>query len=271
MAGYRPDPSRIIHSSFGHEVLREIHSQPSQINPSNLMLPLFVTNSDPDAIEDIGALPGVSRFGINKVLDFVQDLVMKGLRSVLIFGVDVKTPKDEVGSSAMLESGPCIQAIKLLKSHLPQLLIAADVCLCPYSNTGHCSVFTKEGHMDNQSSIDQLATIAAAYAKAGADVIAPSDMMDGRIGAIKAKLTQEGFGSRVSVLSYSAKFCSSFYGPFRDAAGSAPQFGDRRNYQLPPPSRSLALRCTDRDVAEGADMLMVKPAGAYLGYSEPLD
>jgi porphobilinogen synthase len=262
---YRPDPARVIHSSFGHEVLREIHSQHASISPSNLMLPLFITNSSPDAIEEIGSLKGVCRYGINKILDFVEPLVSGlGLRSVLIFGVDVHSPKDGRGSAALLEDGPCIQAIKLLKAALPQLLIAADVCLCPYSNTGHCSIFTDEGHMDNQSSIEQLADIALAYANAGADVIAPSDMMDGRIGAIKARLTKSGFGSRVSVLSYSAKFCSGFYGPFRDAAGSAPKFGDRRNYQLPPPSRSLALRCVDRDVAEGADMLMVKPAGSYL-------
>jgi len=183
---------------------------------------------------------------------------------VIIFGVDVKSPKDGRGSSAELESGPCIEAIKLLKSAVPQLLIAADVCLCPYADTGHCGVFDKDGHMINQESIDRLGEIALSYAKAGADVIAPSDMMDGRIGSIKAYLTANGFGSRVSVLSYSAKFCSAYYGPFRDAAGSAPSFGDRRNYQLPPPSRHLAMRCTDRDVAEGADMLMVKPAGAYL-------
>ena len=203
------------------------------------MLPLFVTNSSPDAREEISSLPGVYRFGIKSLLPFVQDLVIKGLRSVIIFGVDVHSPKDSRGSSAENTTGPCIEAIQLLKANLPQLLVAADVCLCPYSDTGHCGVFDKEGHMINQASIERLGDISVAYAKAGADIIAPSDMMDGRIGMIKAKLTEAGFGSRVSVLSYSAKFCSAYYGPFRDAAGSAPSFGDRRNYQLPPPSRSL--------------------------------
>jgi len=261
---YCPPSSHIIHSSFGHEVLREINSLSSKISPANLMLPIFVTNSHPDAIEAITSLPGVNRYGINKVIDFLSPLVQKGLRSVLIFGVDVKSAKDECATSADLPGGPTIEAIKTIKRDLPQLLIAADVCLCPFSSTGHCSVFNDEGRMDNQRSIDRLANIAVSYAQAGADVIAPSDMMDGRIGAIKNLLTKYDFGSSVSVLSYSAKFCSSFYGPFRDAAGSAPQFGDRRNYQLPPGSSQLALRCTSRDVAEGADMLMVKPAGAYL-------
>jgi len=253
-----------VHSSFGHEVLREINSLDAKVTPANLMLPIFVTNSNPDAVEEIGSLPGVKRYGINEIVNFLTPLVQKGLRTVLLFGVDVKSEKDECASSADALGGPTIRAIQVIKSELPQLLIAADVCLCPFSSTGHCSVFTPEGKMDNQRSIARLAEIALAYAKAGADVIAPSDMMDGRIGAIKSLLTKHGFGSSVSVLSYSAKFCSSFYGPFRDAAGSAPQFGDRRNYQLPPASQSLAFRCTTRDVAEGADMLMVKPAGAYL-------
>jgi len=261
---FYPPASHIIHSAFGHEVLREVNCLPAKLSPANLMLPIFVTNSNPDAIEDISSLPGVSRYGINRVLDFLTPLVQRGLRSVIIFGVDVRSEKDGAGSSADLSSGPTIQAIKIIKENLPQILVAADVCLCPFSSTGHCSIFTEEGKMDNQASINRLAEIALSYARVGCDVIAPSDMMDGRIGAIKTLLTKHGFGSSVSVLSYSAKFCSSFYGPFRDAAGSAPQFGDRRNYQLPPGSSNLAIRCTDRDVHEGADMLMVKPAGAYL-------
>ena len=206
------------------------------------MLPLFVTNSSVDAKEEIGSLPGVFRFGLNQLLPFVSDLVMKGLRQVIIFGVDVNSPKDGRASAAEDPAGPTIQAIQLLKRELPQLLVAADVCLCPYASTGHCGVFDDTGHMINQDSIERLADMALAYAEAGADVIAPSDMMDGRIGAIKTRLTQAGLGSRVSVLSYSAKFCSAYYGPFRDAAGSAPSFGDRRNYQLPPAGRDLGKR-----------------------------
>jgi len=259
-----PPASHIIHSAFGHEVLREINTLGAKLTPQNFMLPVFVTNSNPDAVEPIVSLPGVNRYGINKVTDFLSPLVQKGLRSVLIFGVDVSSVKDECASSADLPGGPTMRAIAVIKQELPQLLVAADVCLCPFSSTGHCSVFNDDGKMNNQLSINRLAEISLSYAKAGADVIAPSDMMDGRIGSIKTLLTKHGYGSSVSVLSYSAKFCSAFYGPFRDAAGSAPKFGDRRNYQLPPGSDNLAIRCTDRDVNEGTDMLMVKPAGAYL-------
>ena len=261
---YIPPSSHILHSSFGHEVLREINTLPAKLSPANFMLPIFVTNSNPDAIEEIGSLPGVNRYGVNQVVDFLEPLVEKGLRSILIFGVDVKSLKDECASAADAEGGPTMRAISIIKEELPQLLVVADVCLCPFSASGHCSIFNENGKMDNQKSINRLAEISLSYAKAGADVIAPSDMMDGRIGAIKSLLSKHGYGSSVSVLSYSAKFCSAFYGPFRDAAGSAPKFGDRRNYQLPPGSHNLALRCTDRDVSEGTDMLMVKPAGAYL-------
>lgn len=152
----------------------------------------------------------------------------------------------------------------MLRQWFPDLLIAADVCLCPYTCHGHCGILYEDGTLNNEASIARLAEISVSYAKAGCQIIAPSDMMDGRIGAIKKALAETGYGSKVSVMSYSAKFASSFYGPFRDAAKSAPSFGDRRCYQLPPGSSGLAERAVDRDVQEGADILMVKPGLAYL-------
>jgi len=207
MSSYEPPVGHILHSSFGHGVLRELSAFESKISPVNLMLPLFVTNSSPDALEPINALPGVSRYGVNNVLPFLSQQVEKGLRSIIIFGVDVKNTKDKVGSSADNERGPTIEAIKIIKAKYPQLWVAADVCICPFSETGHCAIF-EDGDMDNQKSINRLAEIAGNYALAGADCVAPSDMMDGRIGAIKNKLRELKLGSRVAVMSYSAKFCS---------------------------------------------------------------
>ncbi|KAK8750227.1 hypothetical protein OTU49_015324 [Cherax quadricarinatus] len=173
-------------------------------------------------------------------------------------------PKDERGSSADAANTPVIVAVKLLRQAFPDLLVACDVCLCAYTTHGHCGILKEDGTIDNTLSIKRLAEQATAYAKAGAQIIAPSDMMDGRVGAIKASLHDAGLANRVSVLSYAVKFASSFYGPFRDAAKSAPAFGDRKCYQLPPGSSGLAARAADRDVEEGADMLMVKPGLAYL-------
>ncbi|PVD22240.1 hypothetical protein C0Q70_18048 [Pomacea canaliculata] len=209
-------------------------------------------------------MPGIRRYGINRLKEAVAPLIAKGLKSVLIFGVPGKVEKDGKGSAADDEDGPVIKSVKKLHEWFPGLLIACDVCLCPYTDHGHCGILRENGTIDNEASIQRLAEVAVAYAKAGCQVIAPSDMMDGRIGAIKKALFKNDMGNTVSVMSYSAKFASSFYGPFRDAAKSAPAFGDRRCYQLPPGSIGLAERAVDRDVAEGADFLMVKPGIAYL-------
>ncbi|KAJ1560728.1 hypothetical protein HK096_007449, partial [Nowakowskiella sp. JEL0078] len=162
------------------------------------------------------------------------------------------------------EDGPVIRAIELFRKEFPNVLVACDLCLCAYTDHGHCGLIHKDGTIDNVASITRLAQVAVNYAKAGCQVIAPSDMMDGRIGAIKQALLENGLSNTVAVMSYSAKFASVFYGPFRDAACSAPSSGDRKNYQLPPISRGLARRATDRDIGEGADVIMVKPGYPYL-------
>ncbi|GFR88418.1 delta-aminolevulinic acid dehydratase [Elysia marginata] len=209
-------------------------------------------------------MPGQSRYGVNRLVEALTPLVDMGLKAVLLFGVPENLPKDERGSAADTPETPVIQAIQALRVNFPSLLVCCDVCICPYSSHGHCGFLRPDGTIDNEPSIERLAEIAVAYAKAGCQVIAPSDMMDGRIGAIKKALASNDFGNRVSVMSYSAKFASCFYGPFRDAAKSTPAFGDRKCYQLPPGSIGLAERAADRDVAEGADFLMVKPGISYL-------
>lgn len=209
-------------------------------------------------------MPGVKRYGGSVLLDVLAPLVAKGLKSILLFGVIDKLPKDSQGSSADSPQNPVVRLLPQIRSRFPDLLVACDVCLCPYTDHGHCGILREDGTIENEASIKRLAAISLAYAKAGAHVIAPSDMMDNRIRAIKDILKREGFQENVSVLSYAVKFASGFYGPFRDAAKSAPAFGDRSCYQLPPGSRGLAARAAARDVEEGADMLMVKPGLAYL-------
>lgn len=210
-------------------------------------------------------MPGQYQLSVGAVVDYVAPLVEKGLKSVILFGVITNSQhKDAEGKLSRVPYSPVCLATQKLKAKFPTLCVVADVCLCAYTNHGHCGILTADGHIDNQRSIEALAETALAFAQAGVDVVAPSDMMDGRVASIKAKLTAHGLGSRVAVLAYSAKFASSFYGPFRDAAGSSPQFGDRKAYQLPPFSRSLAIRAVKRDLEEGADFVMVKPATLYM-------
>jgi len=252
-----------LHAGYSNATLRLWQNCGTEIHPHNLMLPLFLVN-DPDAKEDIATLPGVSRWGVNSVIGYLRPLVELGLSSVLLFGVIKDESKDNEGNGAVdPEKNPVIEGVKKIRKEFPSLTIACDVCLCPYASHGHCGVFYEDGTINNAASLPLLAKQALAFAQAGADVVAPSDMMDGRVFAIK-KILSENNLKRVSVLSYAVKFASSFYGPFRDAAKSAPAFGDRKCYQLPSGSRGLAARAADRDVAEGADMLMVKPGLAYL-------
>ncbi|XP_060585759.1 delta-aminolevulinic acid dehydratase-like [Ruditapes philippinarum] len=253
----------LLHSGYHHPVLRSWQATNTTITAENLIYPIFITDDD-DAIQEIASMPGQARYGINKLREALKPLVEKGLKTVLIFGVPEKIQKDNNGTAADLPNTPTMMAIQMLRQWFPDLLIAADVCLCPYTCHGHCGILYEDGTLNNEASIARLAEISVSYAKAGCQIIAPSDMMDGRIGAIKKALAETGYGSKVSVMSYSAKFASSFYGPFRDAAKSAPSFGDRRCYQLPPGSSGLAERAVDRDVQEGADILMVKPGLAYL-------
>ncbi|XP_064165316.1 delta-aminolevulinic acid dehydratase isoform X1 [Anguilla rostrata] len=253
----------LLHSGYFHPTLRYWQTSAADLRPENLIYPIFITDS-PDAIEPIVSLPGQARYGVNKVEEMLRPLVEKGLKCVLIFGVPAKIAKDERGSGADRDDTPAVLAVKKLRSCFPDLLLACDVCLCPYTSHGHCGILSDDGTLDNAASCMRLAEVALAYAQAGCHIIAPSDMMDGRIGAIKEALLSNGLGNKVSVLSYSAKFASCYYGPFRDAAQSKPAFGDRRCYQLPPGARGLALRAVERDVREGADILMVKPGLPYL-------
>lgn len=199
-------------------------------------------------------MPGVARYGLTTLKKHLTPLVEKGLASILLFGVVDKLPKDPTGSGADSAENPVVKALPQLRQWFPDLLIACDVCLCPYTSHGHCGVLTADGVIDNEPSIQRIAEIAFAYAKAGAHIVAPSDMMDNRIWAIKKILRENKMENTVSVLSYSVKFASGFYGPFRDAAKSAPAFGDRKCYQLPPGSKGIAKRaavCTVMDTTLG--------------------
>lgn len=229
-----------------------------------LIYPLFITDN-PDEETLIPSLPNQHRRGLNKLVPFLTPLVAKGLRSVILFGVPLEPhAKDALGTAADDPSGPVISAIRLLRRFFPSLYIVADVCLCEYTSHGHCGILRDDGSLNNALSVDRISDVAIAYAQAGAHCVAPSDMNDGRIRSIKLKLIEIGIAHRVTLMSYAAKFSGCLYGPFRDAAGSVPSFGDRKCYQLPPGGRGLARRAIIRDVAEGADIIMVKPASSYL-------
>jgi len=251
-----------LHSGFFHPVLRQYQESGSVIMPSNLMYPVFVIDAADGKIE-IPSMPGVFRYGVNTLIKELKLLVEKGLSSVLIFGVVDSSLKDSNATVADTSKNPVLETVKLLRESYPILLIACDVCLCGYTDHGHCGILKNEV-IDNEASIKRIAEVALSYAKAGCHVVAPSDMMDGRVKAIKMFLNEANLGNTVSILSYAAKFASKFYGPFRDAAASAPAFGDRRCYQLPPGNKGLAIRAAARDIQEGADMIMVKPGLAYL-------
>uniref|UniRef100_A0A452FCX9 Delta-aminolevulinic acid dehydratase n=1 Tax=Capra hircus TaxID=9925 RepID=A0A452FCX9_CAPHI len=253
-------PQSVLHSGYFHPLLRNWQTAATSLSASNLIYPIFVTDV-PDDKQPIASLPGVARYGVNRLEEMLKPLVEEGLRCVLIFGVPSRVPKDERGSAADSEDSPAIEAIRLLRKNFPSLLVACDVCLCPYTSHGHCGLLSENGSFQAEESRQRLAEVALAYAKAGCQVVAPSDMMDGRVEAIKEALMAHGFGNRVSVMSYSAKFASCFYGPFRDAAQSSPAFGDRRCYQLPPGARGLALRAVGgRDNRGTTTPLPLQPA-----------
>jgi len=227
------------------------------------MYPIFLTD-EPDAEVEITSLPGQKRWGLNKLKPFLEPLVKKGLASVILFGVPLHSEKDYRGTTADDPEGPVIQGIRLIRKEFPDLLVACDVCLCEYTDHGHCGLLNPDRTICQGPSAARIAEVAVSYAEAGAHMVAPSDMMDGRIKAIKELLIARGYGNRCSLMSYAAKFASGLYGPFREAAGSVPNFGNRKCYQLPPNARGLAKRAILRDCAEGADIIMVKPALPYL-------
>ncbi|EXF85600.1 delta-aminolevulinic acid dehydratase [Colletotrichum paranaense] len=257
------DISSQLHGGYFHPLARSWQAE-RQLTKSMLIYPLFISDQDDEEIL-IPSLPGQYRRGINKTMAWLEVLVRKGLRSVMLFGVPVRPgTKDALGTAADDPEGPVIRSIRAIRQRFPQLFICADVCLCEYTSHGHCGILRDDGSLNNQLSVDRISDVAIAYAVAGAHCVAPSDMNDGRIRAIKLKLIEEGIAHKTVLMSYSAKFSGCLYGPFRDAAGSAPSFGDRKCYQLPPGGRGLARRAIVRDIGEGADIIMVKPASQYL-------
>jgi porphobilinogen synthase len=231
----------------------------TELSAERFVLPLFVSESA-SAREPIAAMPGVERLPIAAAVEEAREAAAAGIAAVMLFGVPAE--KDDHGSGAWDEDGVVQLATAAIKRAVPQLLVITDVCLCEYTDHGHCGVLREDGAVDNDASVELLARTAVSHARAGADLVAPSDMMDGRVREIRSELDGEGF-LETPILAYSAKFASAFYGPFRDAAGSTPSFGDRRSYQMDPANGEEAVREALLDVQEGADMVMVKPALAY--------
>jgi porphobilinogen synthase len=232
----------------------------TRLSPADFIYPLFVTHQAGARIP-IEAMPGVSQLSIEHAVAEAGEAASLGIPAVLLFGIPAH--KDEDGSGAWDDEGVIQLATRAIKDAHPDLIVIADLCLCEYTSHGHCGLLRADGVVDNDSTVELLARTAVSQARAGADVIAPSDMMDGRVGAIRAALDDEGFVD-LPILSYSAKFASGYYGPFREAAQSTPSFGDRRGYQMDPPNALEAVRESRLDLEEGADMLLVKPALPYL-------
>ncbi len=231
----------------------------SQLDPGDLVFPLFVVEGK-SIKSEIDAMPGIFHFSVDKLAAEIDELVRLKVPAVLLFGVVNK--KDERGSAALDPKGVVQQAVRTIKKTAPQMIVITDICLCEYTDHGHCGLIA-DGDVDNDNTLPLLAAMALSHASSGADIVAPSDMMDGRVMTIRKALDDNGF-SRIPILSYAAKYASAFYGPFREAAGSAPQFGDRKSYQMDPPNVREALREIEEDINEGADIVMVKPALAYL-------
>jgi len=231
----------------------------TELSPSHLIQPLFVVAGE-GIREEVASMPGIERFSISGLVEEAGEIAAAGVGAVLLFGVPAD--KDESGSGAYDEEGVVQMAVRALKEAHPDLVVITDVCLCEYTSHGHCG-FLRDGEVDNDITVELLAKIAISHAEAGADAVAPSDMMDGRVGTIRHQLDEEGH-SRTPIVAYSAKYASAFYGPFRDAAESTPEFGDRRGYQMDPANAAEAVREAELDLEEGADMLMVKPATPYL-------
>jgi porphobilinogen synthase len=268
--------SHDLHPSISHPILREWQTMRSFIQKSQFVYPIFLLDV-PNKKNEIPSMPEQYQWSVDRLPELLDPLVKKGLKSVILFGVITHKPnKDCKATWADHEDGPVVKGIQFIKKRYPNVLVLADVCLCQFTDHGHCGLFNIDEDaativthhkdkvkIDNEKSIKRLAEISYHYCKAGADVIAPSDMMDRRISAIKANLFEKGY-RHIPVMSYSAKFASCLYGPFRDAAHSTPTFGDRKTYQLPPGSPLIPQRAIQRDIEEGADMIMIKPAQMYL-------
>jgi len=248
-------PRRLRSSAAMRGMVRE-----TRINRDGLVQPLFVTEGT-GVVQPISSMPGVSRFSVDTVVRECRELFAVGVRAVLLFGIP--DFKDAVATSNYDPNGVVQRASRAIKDALPEMLVIADLCNCEYTDHGHCGIIDERGDVDNDRSVELLVKTALTYARSGVDVVAPSDMMDGRVAAIRGALDGEGY-INTTIMSYAAKYASGFYGPFREAAGSTPSFGDRRTYQMDPANGREALREVALDIEEGADIVMVKPALAYM-------
>jgi porphobilinogen synthase len=247
-------PRRLRKNETIRKMVRE-----TNLSPDDFIYPLFVTFGK-GVKKEIPSMPGCFQESVDKVVKSAKEVYSLNIPSVILFGIPEH--KDEIGSGAYAERGVVQNAIKAIKGAVPELYVITDVCLCEYTSHGHCGI-VKDGEVQNDPTLELLSKEAVSHAKAGADMVAPSDMMDGRVRAIRLSLDREGF-QKIPIMSYAAKYASAFYGPFREAAESTPQFGDRRSYQMDPANRREALREIALDIEEGADIIMVKPALAYL-------
>lgn len=246
---------RLRSSAVLRDLVRENH-----LRVEELIYPIFVIEGE-NCVVPVPSMPGICQYSPDRLREEMDRVVAAGVRSVLLFGIPAH--KDETGSAAFAMDGVVPEAIRLIKRDYPEVLVIADVCLCEYTSHGHCGLVDAEGRILNDATLPLLAKASVAYARAGADIVAPSDMMDERVGAIRAALDEAGF-VETPIMSYAAKFASAYYGPFRDAAQSAPQFGDRKTYQMDPANGREALREVAADIEEGADLIIAKPAMAYL-------
>lgn len=244
----------------GSVTMRELVRE-NEVRPQDLMMPYFVVETDDDSFrKPISSMPGQYQLSLAELKKQVAEAVSNGLKSLILFGIPKE--KDPVGSQAYDDNGIVQQAVRMLKEAHPELIVATDVCLCEYTSHGHCGLIADE-YVQNDPTIELLAKSALSHVRAGADIVAPSDMMDGRVAAIRMLLDSQGFVN-TPIMSYAVKFASSFYGPFREAAESTPQFGDRKTYQMDPANSREGLREATADVIEGADILMIKPGMPYL-------
>jgi len=247
-------PRRLRRNDKLRNLIRE-----TTLDPSNFIYPLFL-GPGKDKAQPVSSMPGVAQLTVDRAARECQEVEALGIPAVILFGIPEH--KDAIGSEAYLDEGIVQQAIRGIKETVPDLLVVTDVCLCEYTDHGHCGII-KNGAVDNDATLELLAREALSHAQAGADIVAPSDMMDGRVAAIRKILDENSF-SQIPIMAYAAKYASGFYGPFREAAESTPQFGDRRSYQMDPANVDEALREVELDIREGADIVMVKPALAYL-------
>ena len=247
-------PRRLRRNQRLRELIRE-----TSLEPRNFIYPLFV-GPGKDKAQPVSSMPGVAQLTVERAVRECQEVYALGIPAVILFGIPEH--KDAAGTEAYADDGVVQRAIRAIKETLPELLVITDVCLCEYTDHGHCGVI-QNGDVDNDSTLELLAQEALSHARAGADIVAPSDMMDGRVAAIRKILDDNGL-AQTPIMAYAAKYASGFYGPFRQAAESTPQFGDRRSYQMDPANAEEALREVELDIREGADIVMVKPALAYL-------